>query len=171
MTSRLSGVTLLELMVAIAIGTMVFLTLHALVTGISDSTGRSRQAISEWEQRELSELRLRRLVLNAHAGGQPLRGDARQVDFATLCADNLALPRRCRAGLRIDQRDRGGRVTLTLDGHAALGLPIDGVGVRYLRSAANGGVWDDRWTDSELPLAIGIIASTDTLVLPVAGAR
>lgn len=117
----------------------------------------------------------------------PMAGDRISVRLATWCATAGGWSVRCTATLRFEApgrpsvRDRGREADTHEREPAAVDLIADlstgerlvlrrgltGPSFRYLVTAADGGQWSAEWERHETPLAIAVVASTDTLLLSV----
>lgn len=168
------GVTLIELLVALAISGIALLGGLALLDQVQD--GDARIAANSLRDARVAngDRMLHMLLADARSTtdtADRFRGDERNASFQTLCETTSGWSEPCRALLSIDsvadssrmiaQDDRGDRqIVRQVPGLAAF---------RYLDlSAAKDSTWIARWSTSVvLPGAIALITRSDTTVLPM----
>jgi len=120
----------------------------------------------------------------AAGSGPAVTGDDETLRMATWCATPSGWPERCLASLTFIAarttevapavRDVGQDLVAELapsapapPTHLALVRGLHAPAFRYLASAASGGRWVARWDDPAVPLAVGVVTATDTLILPI----
>jgi hypothetical protein len=157
--------------VAIVVASVVLGTAHSIVTTIADSGDRVSFASVDEDAAFAGQLLLRSLVSQARtlqADSISFLGSPREFVVRTWCPVVGGWSERCDADFAIDDSTRS---LMLRTGAGAAPVPLvhaDRLAIRYLASAADGGRWVDRWSSAaDLPVAIGVIADQDTLILPV----
>jgi len=168
-----SGLTILELLVALALSASLLVAGRALMeqmAGVSETIATKSAADDSARVRIRS---LRAIVRNMSVvsdSSSNFIGDQRTARFASWCTGASAagaysiVDQRCDVTLAIDSvvtvTDAAGRKITSIAG---------GPGVlRYLRDSRDGGHWDTAWGPGiYLPLAIGLILRGDTVVLRI----
>ena len=170
------GFTLLELLVALAIGGVVVAGARGLLEGLAASAGstavRARALDARWNaERRAREVAVRMTVRDDSAGA--FEGTALDARFETWCDMPEGWQEACTARLAARHTPVGMSVGLSLSTGDSLTLRAGAHDAHliYLASAALGGAWRDAWAPSLVtPLAIGVVADADTLLLRM-GAR
>ena len=172
-TSR-RGVTLLELLVALAISGAAMLGGLALLDQVHD--GGARIATNGMLDARIAngDRLLRRLLIDARAStdtSERFRGDEQNASFLTLCDQPSGWAEPCRALLSINSVADSSDI-VAHDGHAAMYAVrrIAGPAVfRYLdATAAPESAWVGHWIKTiALPAGIAVITASDTTVLPM----
>lgn len=170
------GFTLIEMIAAISIFGLAIGGAIALLDQLGDGTSRigaeSRRVAREGNGARL----LARVLMDARTSvdsTKRFRGDENSLELWTLCDVPAGWAEGCRATLSIDQRG---------DSSALIaGLPTAGAfSVRRQKGAASfryynpqgDTLWARQWSSNlALPIAIGVVAGTDTIVLPVGSSR
>ena len=165
-------------MIALALGGVVLLGAHALLTALADEAQRLPQDAAVSDRDENGERVLRALVGRLEVGtGQVAQfsGEPSAARFSTWCDVPSGWLERCVVVLAIERVDSlapderalvarypdGGQTVLMRRGVQADGL-------RYLNSAANGGEWFRTWGRGiTAPIAIGILLPHDTLIVRI----
>ncbi|HEX5180130.1 MAG TPA: prepilin-type N-terminal cleavage/methylation domain-containing protein [Gemmatimonadaceae bacterium] len=173
---RANGFTLMEVVVALLIGSIVLVAAHAMLSALSDRERALAAAAVVADGRANGKETLRALVGNIEVGTPgtgSVAGDNRQVHFSSWCDVPYGWQERCEVALSFD----------SAAGHEAL---VANIGARpvvlvrgfehgsfqYLQSAAGGGRWLEQWgAGVTAPLAIGAVLryheGTDTLILRI----
>lgn len=171
---RRSGLTLIELIVAITISGIVLLGARALWETLAASVDRLHTQATLAERQANGERLLRSLVGRLEVGtdrSTEFAGDERHVTFTTWCDMPAGWQERCTADLAIEPdsantvalvaRLSTGEVVVLERGFATGAL-------RYLNDPIGGGVWFRIWGHGiTAPLAIGVITDTDTAIVRI----
>jgi prepilin-type N-terminal cleavage/methylation domain-containing protein len=172
------GVTLLELLVALAIAGLAMLGGVLLLDQVDDSARRidaesRRDALDNNGERALS-----RLLADARGSSDTadrFRGDDQNASFLGLCDMPSGWPELCRVGLSItSEPDSSAVVAQPASGPAFAVARVAGpAAFRYLDAARSGdSAWLARWTASiALPAALALITPVDTTVFPLGSVR
>jgi prepilin-type N-terminal cleavage/methylation domain-containing protein len=171
-----SGFTLVEIMVAIAIGGLVLLGARALLEALADEEGHVAREAAIHDARANGERLLRDLVGRMEVGttkSGSFAGDPAEASFTSWCDAPAGWQERCRVTIAIEngsESDResdgagpalvarfpGGRRAVLRTGFRAGEL-------RYLNSAASGGQWFRQWGEGiTAPLAIGVLLQRES---------
>lgn len=183
------GFTLLETLVALAIGGLVVMGSAAVVGTIADTEGQIRGSAMSHVRVSNGERLLAELAadLKPTLGAEvPLRGTSRSVSFGTRCMASGGWSTPCDVTWTIPNGPRGGSVVASSsstrladsDGATISVERSDGskwlaelesppLALLYLVSADNGGSWTGGWESIVPPLAIGVATEQDTLVFPI----
>lgn len=182
---RRNGFTLIELMLALAIGGMALSAAALLLLGLSDRGRVIDTVVWRMDRDASAERLLRTLVRNLDFSPDTtpsLKGDATSARFRSWCDGNTGWPVRCFVHLSIAETQYGQAVTLQLWPSSSeirqgsiSGDPtvislwdrLDSAGLLYLIDASQGGRWTDEWSELVPPPAMGLILDGDTLILPV----
>lgn len=172
------GVTLLELVVALAISGLAILGGVVLLDQLTDSDKRITQDSIRDATTGNGDRLLRRLLVDARATtdtAMRFRGDEHNAAYLTLCDTPSGWPEQCRVTLSIDslpdtsaiiaETDRGERFEV----RRLLGAAT----FRFLDlSSSPESLWVRKWATSiELPGAIALVVGVDTTVLPLGSFR
>jgi len=187
-TTRSSrGFTLLETIVALAVGGVVVMGSAALVSAVADTerqitgTALSHLRVANGE-RLLAELAADLVpTLGAEV---PLRGTSQRVSFETRCLERGGWSKRCDVSWVIPTGSDGPAAGSAPDSAlsvvhvertrgSVLKAEFDSTPIAflYLVHADNGGAWTLGWESIVPPLAIGLRTARDTLVFPIAVVR
>lgn len=168
-----NGFTLVEVVVALAVGAMVVLAAHAMLGQAGDGAERIGLAAAEGDRDGNAETLARDMVARAevrYGAADPFVGAPNGARWTSWCEVPAGWLEPCRASLGVIQV--AGRNVL------ALSLPHDQVvvvrrGFRagellYLRDMAGGGTWLREWRSAvAAPLAVGVVMDGDTLILRI----
>jgi prepilin-type N-terminal cleavage/methylation domain-containing protein len=167
------GFTLVEIMVAIAIGGMVMLGARALLEALADEEHRMAGETAVQDARANGERTLRALVGRLEVGtseGGPFTG----VPAATSCTSWCDVPsgwqERCEVAIAFEIEGDAPVLVARLAGGRRLVLErgFHSGTLRYLNSAGAGGQWFQKWgTGITAPLALGVILDSDTLIVRI----
>jgi len=174
--SRRNAFTVVEVVVALLIGSIVLLGAHAMLAALTDRE-RSLSASAVATDRASNGVEeLRSIVGQLEIDGprtRPFSGDANEVGFSSWCDTPSGWLERCDVTLAFDSADssaglvlrRGADSTVLLRGFAHGAF-------RYLVAADGGGQWVEQWGASvTAPLGIGAVLQyrmhTDTLILRI----
>jgi prepilin-type N-terminal cleavage/methylation domain-containing protein len=171
------GVTLLELIIALAISGLAILGCVMLLDQLNDSHERmSRERAADATASNGDRL-LRRLLVDAHTTtdtAERFRGDGHNASYLTLCDTPAGWPEACRVTLSLDSlRDSSAIVAENSRDERFEVRRIPGAATfRYLDLSARDSSWVREWATSiALPGAIAIVVGVDTTVLPLGSAR
>lgn len=174
--ARRDGFTLIEVIVALLIGSIVLFGAHAMLAALSDRARALTVAGIDADRTANGVEELRALVSRLDVGTpgtRPFSGDAQQVRFSTWCDVPSGWLERCDVTLHFDSTGANAGLVLT-QGPESIVLVQGFVrgSFRYLASAAGGGEWVEQWGASvTAPLGIGVIrqdaARTDTVILGI----
>lgn len=170
------GFTLVEVLVALAIGGTVLLGARALLEGVGDHASRSVAEARDADREANGEYAARSIVARLRlADPEPgLVGEPRAAHFASWCDTPHGWLEPCLVRLAVEPDGDRGQVVMRLSTGERLVLRR-GAGdwqLRYLASAAAGGEWHGRWTAlAEVPLALAVVSERDTQLLRIGERR
>ena len=172
------GVTLLELVVALAISSFAILGGVVLLDQLTDSSKRIAQDSVHDATAGNGDRLLRRFLIDAQATtdtARRFRGDEHNAKYLSLCDTPSGWPERCRVILSIDslpdtsavivETDRGDRFEV----RRMLGVAT----FRFLDLAGQrDSLWVRQWETSIAPPgAIAVVVGVDTTVFPLGSVR
>lgn len=167
-----AGFTLMEVVVALALGALLLLGARTMYGELADHTERISAAAADADREANTDAWLRGLLGRVEINPDQERafaGDAAGARFATWCEVPAGWLERCTASLGLIRVaevptlavSAAGQVTAVRRGFARGELI-------YLRDAAGGGQWSHNWTSQlTAPLAVGIVIDADTLLLRI----
>lgn len=176
------GFTLLEVIVAIAVGSLVVLGARAMLGAVSDGADATRRTARAADRAANAEGVIRRLVADLEVGTGPsthFAGDSTEARFSTWCPVAGGWSERCRTTLTIEAGADGTTLSATLSSgtdanHERLELRsgLDHAQLLYLSDASLGGRWFRVWGEGiRAPLAIGLVTDSagqaDTTILRI----
>jgi len=171
------GVTLLELLVALAISGMAILGCVMLLDQLNDGHERIvRDGVADATAGNGDRV-LRRLLIDTRTttdSAERFRGDEHNASYLTLCDTPSGWAEACRVTLAMDSlRDSSAIVAETDRDERFEVRRVPGAATfRYLDLSARDSSWVHRWATSiALPGAIAIVVGVDTTVFPLAPAR
>ena len=172
------GVTLLELLIALAISGLAMVGGILLLDQVTDSDRRIDTASRRAATVANGDRLLRRLLLDARQPRDTVdrfRGDERNASYPTLCDTPSGWPEPCRALLSISVSGESSAVLAqTAPGARFVVRRVRGPAeFRYLDpTPAADSAWARQWMASvALPAAISLIAAGDTTVFPLGSRR
>jgi prepilin-type N-terminal cleavage/methylation domain-containing protein len=183
-----SGFTLIEIMVAIAIGGLVLLGARSLLEALADEEGHVAREAAIHDARANGERLLRDLVGQMEVGtkeGGSFAGDPGEATFTSWCDVPAGWQERCRVTIAVEnaiesdsesarasirasdgESDRTGPALVArLPGgrRVVLRTGFRAGELRYLNSAASGGQWFRQWGQGiTAPLAIGVLLERES---------
>lgn len=170
----MKGFTLVEVVVALAVGGLVVLGAAGLFLQLAGGADRV-QALAWRADREANAERLLRDVvgrIEPSAGREPsLVGDRRSARFSSWCDVPPGWQERCAATLSVRRASNGRAYALLLE--LSTGESVELLDDRspadllYLTDPARGGTWLTEWRSVTTPLALGIARDADTLILRI----
>jgi prepilin-type N-terminal cleavage/methylation domain-containing protein len=171
--TRASGFTLIEVLVALVVSAIILLGARAILIAMSDNTqtilGDTR-AVDESANADRSLRLVVRQLDVADGPGTEFAGDSTLAIFSSWCDAPRGSLDRCAVKLSIEADTSGRKLLLAglPGGTIVIRSGLRSVSLRYLDSAALGGHWIETWAKGiTAPLAIGIIAESDTLIVRV----
>jgi type II secretory pathway component PulJ len=169
--------TLIETIAALSISGLVTLGGVLLMHQVSDSSERIiRSGFLTTRDGNAARV-LRQLLFDAHVTADSLdrfRGDARSADFTSSCQHAAGWVEQCRVSLTVDWRtDSSVLIASTSIGdHLELARIAGRSELRYFDALSADSAWVSTWARSiAMPVAVGIIAGTDTIIFPLGSTR
>jgi prepilin-type N-terminal cleavage/methylation domain-containing protein len=175
------GVTLLELIIALAIAGLAMLGCVMLLDQLNDSQVRiGRDRIADATAGNGDRL-LRRLLIDAHTTADTVerfRGDEHNASYLTLCDVPSGWPETCRVNLSLDSLQDSTVIVADIARNANSDERLEvrrvpgAATFRYLDLSARDSSWVRKWATSiALPSAIAFVVGIDTTILPLGSAR
>lgn len=169
------GLTLVEVVVALALAATTALLAHAVLGAVASAAADVVTSGAVADARANGERELRRLVASAEGGtpARAMRGDTSFVSWSTWCRASGGWLERCLVRLSIRRAHGGEQLVLRMpNGDERLVQDsLRDPRLAYLVSGANGGRWIASWTDSHaLPLAVALLTDNQILLFRT-GAR
>jgi prepilin-type N-terminal cleavage/methylation domain-containing protein len=166
------GFTLIEVIVAIAIGVFVVVAARLLLENLGAVTDRIVFSTGEADRDANGERLLRSLVGQIEVGIQreTFGGDERSAEFTSWCRVPRGWIERCRITLAIDSAESAPVLAATLPNgdRVVVRRARFALRLRYLVDAREGGTWFAKWGDGLLaPRAIGVLADSDTVIVRI----
>lgn len=171
--TRRGGFTLIEVIVAMTISAMILVGARSMLGEVGDDALRITLDAEIQDRDANAERSFRALVSRIELGtgsGSEFAGDPSRASFSTWCDVPAGWVERCRATISVE----GAEGKLSIVARPSIGAPIVLRGglragaLRYLLSADGGGSWLTVWgAGITAPLAIGVIAGSDTLIVPI----
>lgn len=171
------GVTLVELIIALAISGLAILGCVMLLDQLNDSRDRVVRQRNADASSGNGDRMLRRFLADARTTtdtAERFRGDEHNANYLTLCDTPSGWPEACRVALTVDSLgDSSAIIAKTSRDERFEVRRVPGAAVfRYFDPSAHDSSWVRQWAVSiALPVAIAIIVGTDTTVLPLGSAR
>lgn len=168
------GFTLIEVMVALAIGAITIGGARAVTIALVDHGQRLDAAHAQVSETINGERLLRRLVLESEAGRDPsavFGGSLTEAAFDTWCRTPQGWAEQCHVELVLTPPAVDSMVTLDAvlspGERLTLGRFVAPVRLAFLEDAAHGGTWSPRWgPGTAAPMAIGVFAADVVLIVP-----
>lgn len=168
------GITVLELIVALLVGTIAIAGARAVASAVHDLGTRLDAVHRETSSAFEGERTWRRLVLASEAGRDrdaTFAGDARFARFDSWCAVPGGWGERCVVTGMLSLTPSGDSLHLILSSSTGDLLTLGqfpGPGkFLYLDDAAHGGAWIGEWAHGPTaPVAVAIASATDTIIAP-----
>jgi prepilin-type N-terminal cleavage/methylation domain-containing protein len=170
--ARRHGFTLIEVVVALGISTLVILAGRMLLENLGDAADRIERAARDADEDANGERLLRALVGQVDVGfqGATFAGDEQSAQFTSWCQSPRGWREHCRITLSVDEANGTPALMTTLpeNDRVVLYRAAHILRLRYLVDPSAGGTWFIRWGEGLLaPRAIGIIADSDTLIIRI----
>lgn len=171
-----AGFTLVELLVALAIGAVVLMSARTLLDGLASLARVTVRTMHSADERANAARMAQQLFGNAAlAPGQTASfvGTPTEATFESWCPAVRGGLEPCQVTLSIESMGGESSVALTLSTGASITLLRGRQGrLRYLSDAADGGRWDDEWKAIQTPpLAVAVSAGGRTLFLRIGERR
>lgn len=170
---RMAGFTLLEVIVALAIGSAVMLTARLVVSGVASAASGAADSRARDERLAVPTRTLQGLLRRVEAGtdtGRTFIGNDRAARFTSWCDHPGGWQERCVVYLWLDP-NRGSpslRLRTSLGADVVVRAPIGSGALFYLLDARAGGTWLPIWgARLTAPAALLLILDRDSLVLRV----
>ena len=171
------GFTLIELIVALALGGMILVGAHQVLGSLEDETHALAIRSADTEA-SANGLRLLRALAGRVEVGTPeavaFAGTPMEARFTSWCEVPAGWLERCTVVLAVDTVRGAPTLAAHIDNAPAVALVpnVSSGALRYLNSAANGGQWFRAWsTGISAPLALGVIRNhdghADTLIVRI----
>jgi prepilin-type N-terminal cleavage/methylation domain-containing protein len=170
------GFTLIEVLVALAVGAAVLVGARGLLDGLGAEAGTIARAMRASDARANAERTARQVAGNvalAPVGSPSFVGGPEQATFDSACPSPRGGLEPCHVQLAVEHRTEGAVLTLSLStGQSQTLLRGRTVSLRYLTDAAEGGQWAQQWSATQTPpLAIAASAGSDELFLRIGERR
>jgi len=170
-----AGFTLVEVMVALVVMGVVLVGARAMLGQIADDADRITAAASDADREANAEGLLRvilgRLEVSPMPGAEVrFEGEPHGMRFHTWCDVPDGWLERCEASLGFIQVEEESMLALRLSTGELVPLRRGfGAGeLTYLRDAADGGTWVQRWGASiTAPIAVGVVIDGDTTLVAI----
>jgi len=175
--SNRRGVTLVELIVALAITGMAILGCVMLLDQLNDSHERIHRQRTADASAGNGDRLLRRFLADARTTtdtAERFRGDERNASYLTLCDTPSGWPEQCRVALVIDSLPDSSAVVAETNRDERFEVRrIAGAATfRYFDPSQRDSSWVRQWATSiALPAAIAVVVGIDTTVLPLGSSR
>jgi len=173
---RTNGFTLIEIMVALVVGSIVLVTAQATLSALSDREQALEPVAVAADRVANGRQELRALVGNIEVGTigtTAFAGDAQHARFSSWCDTPSGWQERCDVDLSYDTAADHATLVAHIGAQPIVLLAgFERGAFRYLQSAATGGEWLDEWGGGvTAPLGIGAVLRyprrTDTLILRI----
>jgi prepilin-type N-terminal cleavage/methylation domain-containing protein len=162
--------TLIEVMVAMAIVTMVAVATRAMFEAIASSAATTGASTRAWDHAMNAERHLRALAGRAVVDATPQRrfvGAADSAAFASYCEDAGGWLAPCRVSLFVRHDVSGDTLVLQLPSERVAVTTGRVAGLRFLVPSSDAD-WLSAWeSGTSLPLAIGVAVDGATLLLRI----
>lgn len=162
------GTTLLELVAAMAVTSIVLLTASITVEQVTTTRARLDRALVTQREESVGERVLASQLWNGLSAELPLTGDEHALQMGTRCLDGSGWHRPCVVDLLVRRLADGSEQLVLYQRDTRASTPVrSGPDLRltYLASSEDGGHWMDRWDLLQTrPIAVGIVAGTDTVI-------
>lgn len=169
---RRIGFSLLEVMIALTVGSAAVALAAALLRATADQSAMASEQVRSVNIDAVGERVVRRLVgqMEWSRTGDPLpSGTSNRMQFVSWCDVAAGWQERCLVELELPQEGDGGVIARSSVGgtqRLMSGRPV--AAILFLVSSSGGGEWADRWLDAtSLPRAVGLDVGSDTLILRV----
>ena len=172
-----SGFTLVELVVALAVGGVAILGARSILATLADHADSIALVAAETDRIANGERMLRAIVgrLDISADSAAFAGDEHQMRFTSWCEVPSGWQERCKVTLAVIPSATSSdtevvAVVLSTGEVIALLARPPPMRFRYLLDPGHGGRWLERWgAGITAPVAVGIVNESDTLIVRIGG--
>jgi prepilin-type N-terminal cleavage/methylation domain-containing protein len=170
------GFTLVEVLVALAIGAVVLVSARTLLDGLALHARTTVRAMHDADTESNGERLARQVAGNVILVADPVPsfiGTERESIFDAWCPATRGGLEHCRVRLAHSSDAKEPGITLSLSTGATLPL-LHGANarLRYLSDATDGGHWEDLWRQPQTPpLAVALYAGARSLMLRIGERR
>jgi prepilin-type N-terminal cleavage/methylation domain-containing protein len=167
------GFTLLEVVVALAVGGVLLLGARRMLETVGDGAQGITEAAKAADREANGERLLRALLGRLEVGTDSTRtfsGEEQAARFTSWCDVPAGWQERCIVTLVVGAGPGGATLTASLStGEVVVVRGGFHTGTLcYLSDAGAGGTWFRRWgTGITAPIAIGVVLDGDTLIVPI----
>lgn len=172
------GFTLLEVMIGLLLAGIAVVGAAASFRTLSDQAGRMERVAEGVDHRRNAERVLRHLAANLRVPESSLSvaGGPLFCEFSSWCEAPASSLFPCRVAVRVEASGDETRLVLeiadenpTRESRATVMelWRARSARIRYLLESRNGGTWADSWSVMTLPLALGLVSDSSTLLLPL----
>ena len=172
-----TGFTLLEVLVAVMIAATLLLSADVVFEQMANSRDGAAQATLRRDQAQNGAAVIRRLVrqidvspISATSVPHSFVGDSVQSRFTSWCIAPGDWERECTVSLHAVADSNGAALVANSSTGDSARIQVSGrtVVLQYLIDVANGGRWVNSWPmGPTVPLAVGIMSQSDTVILRV----
>lgn len=168
-----NGFALFEVIIALAVGALVLVAARVVLESVADGAEVVLEAAVDADREGNADWLLRSLVGQIEAATvvqNSVLGDDRQVRIQTWCDVPGGWKERCTVELALIPHGSGKALLATglPSGPLVLRTGFDHGTLRYLVDPEYGGAWLPNWTQQvTMPLALGVILDSDTLILRI----
>jgi hypothetical protein len=157
---------------ALMVSGLILVSARAMVEAATDDAASIARAAAAGDREANAEQTVRALAerLEVSTAGTSFSGEPMATTFSSWCDVPSGWQERCIVRLGIEKDSTG----LSFNVRTSQGLQVNvrsgmqRAGIRYLVTAAGGGVWIERWGDGiTAPKAFGIVLDHDTLVVRI----
>jgi len=171
--STRAGLTLVEVLVALAISGVLLLGARALLDQMGEIGHHITAAAARADREANADRLLRSLLGRLEVGTDSTRifaGDEQRAQFPTWCDVPAGWQERCTATVAIETAGDASvlQATLSTGETVIIRAGFARGELRYLTDAAAGGTWFRRWGKAVTPpLALGFVLDRDTLIVRI----
>jgi hypothetical protein len=169
---RRSGTSLLEVIIALAVGGSILLCGRMVMEQLADAARRTIDSGAEVESGINAERLLRAAVASTESAtivSFAVRGAPDHADIETWCDVPAGWQERCRFEIHIVQNETENQLIAVFGSDTVVVRRRFGTGaLRYIADAAHGGSWRTEWISQiTSPVALEVILDADTLILRI----
>jgi prepilin-type N-terminal cleavage/methylation domain-containing protein len=171
------GMTLLEIVVALALAFVVVSLGARLLNQVDDAAGRMLLATNASAREANGARLLGELLWQAESSTDStrrFRGEARSLECWTWCLTSRGFATRCSVLLSIDSLPDSSVVWAQVNAGDSYVVrrQLGAAQFRYIDVSPSDSGWPARWqTNTSLPLAVALVTATDTTIYPVGPSR
>src|SRR5688572_20768519 len=166
------GTSLIELVVALAVGGMLLVSARVVLQQVADATERAVQHSGIAEHDTNAERVLRAALGSTESATivrSAVRGNSSSARIETWCDVPAGWQERCVLTLRVVAGSAENLLTADLGPDTVvIRRGFDSAALRYVADTRYGGTWLTEWLSQiTVPIAVGIIIDADTLILRI----